>query len=528
MYDQTLSWLDYLVILISLLVSLSVGAYFAKKQTSTNNYYAAGGNIPSWAVGMSILATLISSVTFLAYPGAGFAGNWILLVQGIMVVAVLVFLVWFVVPLYRKVIGISAYEYFEKRFGFFARIYSSLSFALTHFSKMGTVFFLMGLAIASMTGFNSYLVVWIIGFVVIYITLKGGIEAVIWLDVIQGFMLIFGGLLCATVIFLSVEGGPSTIFNIAFENNKIDFAPYDWDFTKLTFIVMVLNGIFYGIQKYGTDQTIVQRYLTARSEKGAVRAALMGVVLSLPVWALFMFIGTALFSYYETMPGVLPADINSDAVFPYFIMTQLPAGVTGLILSALIAAAISSLDSDLNCLSAIAVEDYYIRIKKNTDDQQRLKFGKLIVVVSGLAALVIASIYVYTGSEGVLGIVFGLYAIFSGGIAGIFLLGIFSRRANKQGLNIAIATCILFTAYAVLTSLKIDGVPLIDLGDLNFTHHSYMLGVYTHLIILVVGYVSSLFFKTEPVHEDLTIYAWYDKVKDNRNEKRNNKLNNKK
>jgi len=528
MYDQTLSWLDYFVILISLLVSLYVGVYFSKKQTTTNNYYAAGGNIPSWAVGMSILATLISSVTFLAYPGAGFAGNWILLIQGVMVVVVLLFLVWFVVPLYRKVIGISAYEYFEKRFGFFARLYSSLSFALTHFSKMGTVFFLMGLAIASMTGFNSYIVIWIIGLLVIYITLKGGIEAVIWLDVIQGFMLIFGGLLCITVIFLTVEGGPSTILDIAFENNKIDFSPYEWDFTKLTFIVMVLNGIFYGIQKYGTDQTIVQRYLTARSEKGALRAALIGVVLSLPVWALFMFIGTALYSYYQAVPGVLPADINSDAVFPYFIMTQLPVGVTGLILSSLIAAAISSLDSDLNCLSAIAVEDYYIRIKKKSTDEQKLKFGKLIVIVSGIASLLIASIYVYTGSEGILGIIFALYAIFSGGIAGIFLLGILTRRANKQGLYIAIGVCVLFTTYAVLTSLKLNGSPLLDLGNLNFTHHKYMLGVYTHIIILVVGYLASLFFKTEPVHEDLTIYAWYDKVKLNRSNRQNNKLNEKK
>ncbi|MDX1701064.1 MAG: sodium:solute symporter, partial [Melioribacteraceae bacterium] len=376
MYDQTLHIVDYLVIAISLLVSLYVGVYFSKRQISTNNYFAAGGSIPSWAVGMSILATLISSITFLAYPGEGFKSNWILLVQGIMVVVVLVGLVWFVVPLYRKVIGISAYEYFEKRFSFFARLYSSVAFALTHFSKMGTVIFLMGLALSSMTGVNTYLLIWVIGIAVIFITVKGGIEAVIWLDVIQGFMLIFGGLLVLSILLFGVEGGPSAIINHAMDNDKISFAPYVWDFTKLTFIVMVFNGIFYGIQKYGTDQTIVQRYLTAKSEKGAVKAALMGVVLSLPVWALFMFIGTALFSYYNLSEATLPANIKPDEVFPYFIMTELPIGLTGLILSALIAAAISSLDSDLNCLSAIAVEDYYIRFKKDRTDQQKLRFGK--------------------------------------------------------------------------------------------------------------------------------------------------------
>jgi SSS family solute:Na+ symporter len=432
-----------------------------------------------------------------------------------MIVIVLSGLVWIVVPLYRKVIGISAYEYFEKRFGVFARFYSSFAFSLTHFSKMGTVFFLMGLALTSMTGVNTYLIIWIIGFAVIFITLKGGIEAVIWLDVIQGFMLIAGGILTLSVIFIMVEGGPMAIFRVALENNKISFAPYEWDFVKLTFIVMVFNGIFYGIQKYGTDQTIVQRYLTAKSDKGAVKAALMGVWLSLPVWTLFMFVGTALFAYYQISMDVLPPNIKPDEVFPYFIITKLPAGVVGLILSALIAAAVSSLDSDMNCLSAVGVEDYYKRFKPNSTDQQQLRAGKFFVVLSGFAALIVATLYVQVGGKGVLGIVFGLYAIFSGGIVGIFLLGLLTKRANAPGVNIGIVASILFTAYAVLTSMKIGDSFILDLGDWNFTHHKYMLGVYTHLIVLVVGYVASLFFKSEHPEENLTYHRWISKIQIN-------------
>jgi SSS family solute:Na+ symporter len=509
MYDQTLHWLDYIVIIISLLISLYIGAYFSKRQTSTKNYYAASGSIPSWAVGLSILATLISSVTFLAYPGEGFSDNWLLLVQGIMVVVVLLGLVWFVVPLYRKVIGISAYEYFEKRFGFFARLYSSLAFAFAHGAKMGTVFFLMGLALSSIIGIDTYVIIWVVGLVVIYITLKGGIEGVIWLDVIQGFMLIGGGLLSLGIIFFSVEGGIGEVFRVAFDYDKISFAPYDWDFTKLTFIVLVINGVFYGIQKYGTDQTIVQRYLTAKSEKGAVRAALTGVLLSLPVWTLFMFIGTALFVYYQATPESLPADIAPDAVFPYFILTQIPIGLTGFIIAALMAASISSLDSDLNCLSAIAVEDYYIRLRKNATDEEKLRFGKKVIIIAGFVSLLAASTYVYLGSEGILGIVFGLYAIFSGGIAGIFILGIFTKRTNRQGLNTGIVACIIFTAWAVLTSTKFGDSALLDLGSFNFTHHEYMLGVYSHLIVIIVGYFTSYFFPRSEVHEDLTIHAWW-------------------
>lgn len=513
MYDQTLHWLDYVVIVISLLVSLYIGAYFAKRQTSTKNYYAASGTIPSWAVGLSILATLISSVTFLAYPGQGFSSNWLLLVQGIMVVIVLLGLVWFVVPLYRKAIGISAYEYFEKRFGFWARLYSSLAFAFAHGAKMGTVFFLMGLALSSIIGIDTYIIIWVVGLIVIFITLKGGIEGVIWLDVIQGFMLIGGGFLALIIIFSTVDGGIAEVFSVAFEHDKISFAPYDWDFTKLTFIVLVVNGVFYGIQKYGTDQTIVQRYLTAKSEKGAVRAALTGVLLSLPVWTLFMFIGTALFVYYQATPESLPSDIAPDAIFPYFILTQIPIGLTGFIIAALMAASISSLDSDLNCLSAIAVEDYYVRFKKNATDAEKLKFGKRVIIVAGFISLLTASTYVYLGSEGILEIVFGLYAIFSGGIAGIFILGIFTKRTNKQGLYTGIIACIIFTAWAVLTSTDFDSGALLDLGDWNFTHHEYMMGVYSHLIVIIVGYFSSFFYPNSEVHEDLTIHAWWKNLR---------------
>ncbi len=502
---------DYLIIIATLVVSLWIGFKFSKKQVDTSQYFKAGGSIPSWAIGMSILATLISSITFLAYPGEGFSTNWIRLVQGLMVPIVLLLMIGFIVPLYRKVINLSAYEYFEQRFGFFARLYSSLGFILVHFSKMGTVFYLLALALSSMMGIPTTTVIWFLGLAVILLTLLGGIEAVIWLDVIQGFLLIIGGLITLGILLFSVPGGPGAVWNVAVENGRVGFGPYDMDFVNLTFIVMALNGVFYAIQKYGTDQTIVQRYLAAKSDKEAIKASLIGVLLSVPVWALFMFIGTALFAYYQLSPDALPEGMKSDAVFPHFIMTKMPVGLVGLILSALIAAAISSLDSDLNCLSAIGVEDYYKRFRPDSTEAQQLRMGRIFVVISGLLAIFVANLYVSAGNKGVLGIIFTLYAIFSGGIVGIFLLGLFSRRANKQGLYIGIAACVLYTAYALLTSTPI-GIDnkrlLLDLGDWNFKHHKYMLGVYSHIVLFVVGYLASLLFKGKPIDENLTYYGW--------------------
>jgi SSS family solute:Na+ symporter len=502
-------WIDVVIVIISVLFTLGAGFYFARRQKSSDQYFSGSKTIPAWAIGISIFATLISSVTFLAYPAAAYKSNWILLVQGLMVPIVLVGLIWVIIPLFRKVIRLSTYEYFERRFGVFARMYSSIAFILTHFSKMGTVLYLVSLALATLTGLEVTTYILMLSVVIILLTLLGGIEAVIWMDVIQGFLLIGGGLLCAGILLFNYEGGPGQMLGEAVTMKKIDFGPYNFSFTELTFWVLVINGAFYALQKYGTDQTIVQRYLAAKNDKDAKKAAYIGVLASVPVWALFMLVGSLLFVFYNTGGAVLPEGMKADQVFTYFIGSELPVGAVGLVLAALIAAAVSSLDSDMNCLAAIGVEDFYQRFKPNCTDKDRLVMGRLLVLFSGISMSIVALLYAAWDGEGVLGVVFELYAIFSAGIVGIFLLGLFSKRANKQGLHIGIAACIAFTAYAVLTSTKINGSVILDLGNYNFPHHKYMLGVYSHLIVLIVGYFASFLFKSEKVKDELTIYGYF-------------------
>lgn len=515
MTNPTLSVIDYAIIVTVLIINLYFGLRYAKNQNTTQTYFAAKGRVPAWAIGMSLLATLISSVTFLGYPSEGYSNNWILLVQGLLVPVILLGTIWFIVPLYRKVIGLSTYEYFEKRFGPFARYYSSIAFVLRQFSSMGTVFFLLSVALTNMTGGNTFYIIVVVGLIIIAVNLLGGIEAVIWLDVFQGFMLFASGILCVLVIIFSVKGGLPEVLNTASANGRTGFGPYDLDFSRLTFIVMVINGMFYAIQKYGTDQTVVQRYLTAKTDKAAIKASILGISLTVPVWALFMFIGTALFVYYRQNP--LPTGMRPDAVFPYFIMTRFPTGVIGFILAAMISAAICSLSADLNSLAAVGLEDFYKKFRPECADKEYLRISKIIVVLSGLIAIGIGGIYLNAGNEGVLGIVFTLYAIFSGGIVGIFLLGIFSARANQQGVNIAIVVCILFTAYAFLTSTQIgygaNKKLLLDMGNYNFTHHKLMLGVYSHLVVIGVGYVASLFFPKPDLDANLLYSGWRNSIR---------------
>lgn len=501
--------IDYFIILVVLGITLWLGFRFANRQKTTENYFLSKGNFPAWALGLSLLSTLISSVTFLGYPAQGYTSNWILLVQGLMVPVVLLGTIWFIVPLFRKVIGLSTYEYFEKRFGGFARYYSSSSFIIRQFAGMGTVLFLIAVAIHEMTNISPYIILAVVGLVLVLVNLKGGMQAVIWLDVFQGFMLFASGIICLGVLLFNIKGGVPEAIKIATENNRTGFGPYDIDFTRLTLIVMIINGAFYAIQKYGTDQTVVQRYLTAKTDKAAEKASLLGISLTVPIWTIFMLIGTALFVFYKQ--NALPEGTNAAAVFPYFIMTQLPTGVIGFIVAALISAAICSLSADLNSLAAVGIQDYYKKLRPNKTDQQYLRMSKTYVVVSGLISIGIGALYLMTGNEGVLGVIFTIYAIFSGGIVGIFLLGLFSARANRQGVNIGVITCILFTAWAFLTSTPVgikEPKLLLDLGNFNFTHHKLMLGVYSHLVVIVVGYVASLFYPKPELEPNLLYSSW--------------------
>ncbi|GAB3018390.1 sodium:solute symporter [Niabella terrae] len=506
-----LHFVDIAIIVLVLGLTVFMGFRFSKKQTSTQSFFLSKGNIPSWALGLSLLATLISSVTFLGYPAQGYTSNWILLVQGLMVPVVLLGCIWFIVPLFRKAIGLSTYEYFEKRFGSFARYYSSLSFVIRQFAGMGTVLFLIAIAIREMIHINPFLVLLVVGLILIIVNLKGGIQAVIWLDVFQGFMLFFSGIVCLVVLLTSIKGGLPEAIRVATENNRTGFGPYDFSFSHLTLVVMIVNGAFYAIQKYATDQTVVQRYLTAKTDKDAIKASFLGISLTVPIWAMFMLIGTLLFVYYK-QTGI-PADLKAEAVFPHFIMTALPPGVIGFIIAALLSAAICSLSADLNSLAAVGVEDYYKKLVRGKSDRQYLMASKLLVILSGAVSIGIGALYILAGDEGVLGIIFTIYAIFSGGIVGVFLLGLFSARTNRQGINIGIIACILFTAYAFLTSTPIglkEPKLLLDLGDYNFKHDKLMLGVYSHLVVILVGYIASLFFP-RPVLEPNLLYSNWKK-----------------
>jgi SSS family solute:Na+ symporter len=505
-------WLDCVILVLYLVAMFCVAMHFRRRQKDTTRYFTAGGSLPAWAVGISLMSTIIGSVTFLAYPGQGYSGTWILLVQGLMVPIVVLIILWFIVPCYRRFIRISTYEYFERRFGYAARLYSSLAFLVAALSKMAFGVYLTATGINFIFHLNPFYVLGLVGLVATAATLVGGIEAVIWTEVIQGLVLICGGLLCASVLLFRPTGNPADVIHLAAQANKMTLGPFALSFTQVTFWVMSANGLCYALQKYGTDQTVVQRFLAARSDRDAIKASILGALLCVPVWTLFMFIGTCLWAFYQLTPARLAAGIKPDHVLPYFIATQLPAGAIGLVMAALLSATLATLQSDLNGISAIVVEDYYHRLRPRSSDRQRLLVGRCVVALAGATAVAIASLYAAFGEKNVLALIFNVYAIFSGGIAGLFLLGFATTRANRRGVNVGIIACILFTAWAFLTSnsITVGGVPrkLLDLGRYNYTQPDLMLGVYSHIVLFSVGYVASFFFGRDQNVRELTIVGW--------------------
>lgn len=503
-------WLDLLVIVAYMAALSLVGIRFSRRQTSTERYFVAKRSIPGWAMSLSLLATLISSVTFIAYPGSAYASDWSNLVPGLTVTAVLLLTVTVIIPFFRHHVGMSAYEYFGKRFGYGARVYSSVGYALGHFSKMGFVFYLLALTITSMTGWQTERVILAVGMITVGYTLIGGIEAVIWADVIQGCALWVGIIVCLGYLFFLPAGGPSAIWHVALASHKISLGSTAPDLQKPTILVLALYGFFYYLQRYTADQTVVQRYLVAKSDKAAMRGIVAGSLLCIPVWSLFMFIGTLCWAFYRTTGEKLPAYITkSDQVFPYFVTTHLPPGVAGLFMAALFGAAMANLSSDFNSLAAVGVEDYYRIFRPQATDRQRLKVGKIIVAICGTLCIVVATVLAQTNGSA-LSLWYTVSAIVSGGLVGLFLLAFLTQRASRKSAYAGIAASLIFTAWATLTS---DGGKLWNLAPYNFPYNTLMIGVGGHLLVFGGGYLASFVF---PNHNEesrrLTLWGWLKRV----------------
>ena len=281
---NTLHFFDYLVIVLYLGGILTLGFSFSKRQKSLKDYFIADRRIPGWAMGIALLATLVSNMTFLANPGVAFGGDWRQFFNSLMTLIVIFPIALIVIPIYRNIVGMSLYEFFETRFGSPVRIYGAVAFMFYYLARMSVIFYVLALAINTMTGWPLYYLILVIGVVTILFTFMGGMEAVMWTDVVQGILLISGGLICLGIALLSAPGGPSQVIEVAAKARKFHLGEMSWSLRRDSILVMALYGLYQHFHNFGTDQTQVQRYLTARSTRQASQGALISGIACVPVW----------------------------------------------------------------------------------------------------------------------------------------------------------------------------------------------------------------------------------------------------
>ena len=457
------------------------GCSFFNKKLSSDEFTSAGRSLPGWVVGMSIFATYVSSISYLGYPGNAYSSNWNAFVFSLSIPIASYFAAKYFVPFYRNQGSVSAYSFLEERFGTWARLYASACYLLTQIARMGSILFLLALPMNLLMGWNIQLVIIFTSIAIIVYSMLGGIKAVIWTEAIQGFILIGGALICLIVLLFSMPEGPTQTFEMAISDHKFDLGSFSADLSTSTFWVCLIYGIFTNLQNYGIDQNYVQRYHTAKNEKEAKFSALFGGYLFIPVSAIFFLIGTALYTYYQVFPELLPAEgIKADYVFPLFIVNQLPTGLTGLLIASIFAAGMSTVATSVTSSSTIILTDYYQRIRKQTSDRERLWVLKVASLVIGVLGILIALALVNVDS--ILDAWWKLSSIFSGGMLGLFLLGYLAKKAK----NIDAAIGVICGAIVIAWISADQWLGLPESGI-----HEYLAIVLGTLIIFLVGFLSA-------------------------------------
>jgi SSS family solute:Na+ symporter len=302
--------IDWLIIAGYFVFVVWLGSRFRKRQTSSDRYFLGNRRLPGWAVGMSIFATIISSWAFLGLPGKSFKTDMQYLITIALIPITVLIATFFLIPLFRQKIRLSAYEYLERRFGLFARFYGDILFIAGHFFKMSMVLYLMCLALEGVTGWHVLILIVIVGLATATYTFFGGIEGVVWTDVTQGFLLLGGGVLSLCFLLFNAPAGPAEVLTVAHEAGKFKLALLDFSWDKVSVYVLLCFGLNHYMTKYGTDQTVVQRYLLAPSSKQASRALWISILLLGVVWVLFMMVGVLLWVFYEMQPGLLPDTVR--------------------------------------------------------------------------------------------------------------------------------------------------------------------------------------------------------------------------
>ncbi len=442
------------IILVAYLVGVTLfgcSFYFRKSAKGASGFVAGGGRVPSWAIGLSIFATLVSSISFLALPAKAFATNWNAFVLSLTVPFMALVAAFVFVPLYRSLGSVSAYAFLEKRFGPWARMYGSACFLVMQTVRSGVILYLLAILLNTLFGWSVPAIILVVGLTTCVYSMLGGVLAVIWTDAVQSLVLMAGTLLCIGVLLFTMPDGISAAATRIWSEGKVSLGSFSLaDWSTETFWVTFIYAVFINMQNFGVDQSFTQRYISAKNVRDAFKSVCLGSFLYVPVTLCFVAIGTLLWAYYTGRPDSLPAEIAAvkDSVFPYFIVHSLPVGVTGLLVAAIVAAAMSTVSSTLNSGATVIMEDWYRRyMRRDAPDRSCVAVLRASTVTLGIASVAVA--FAVIGVESALSTWWMLQSVLSGGMLGLFLLGCASKRTTSPQAVIATLVGVATVAWVV-------------------------------------------------------------------------------
>jgi len=491
-------FLDYSIIASYLAVLAGISYYFSRKKTTKDDYLRGGQRIPFWAAGISVMATQVSAIGFMSIPAKAYATNWAYFAGVFTWFLVVPVVTWAFIPFFRKLDVTSAYEYLEKRFNETTRLFAGVIYCFYQIGRMGLVIYLPAVALSAVAPIDTFTCVLIMGVLSTLYTVVGGIEAVIWIEVLQAALLLGGAIICVFLAINGTEGGLGEFVRVATENQKFSLGDFNLDFASSALGVILIGNIFNRLGNLISDQAIVQRYMTTKSLKDAKKSLWTDVAVSIP-WAIVIYLlGTSLYVFYKSNPGMLNPATTTDGILPQFIAQQAPPGLSGLIIAAIFAASMATIESHIHSLATIFTTDFYIRFRKNATEKMQLRFARVSTALLGVVATIIALLLLTIDIKSILDIFTEMTGLFIGAAAGLFLLGIFTRRTNSTGALIgAVLSSVILYFVQTQTQISFWLYSAIGFGS-----------------CFVTGYLSSFLFPGKKETQGLTIFTVHQQVKE--------------
>lgn len=447
---QGFTWVDTTVLVLYLLGVLLAGLYFSNKEFQGKDYFKGDGTIPWYVTSVSIFATLLSPISFLAIPGLSYKGTWIFWWAQIGMLIAIPLTIKYFLPVYSKLQIDTAYHYLEKRFcSKELRVLGALAFILFQVGRMSIIMYLPSIALSTLTGINVDLLIVVMGIIAIIYSYTGGLKAVLYTDFIQGVVLIVGILLTFIVMTSNLSGGFGDIINSLTSGHKFLAPNEPWlspDILSTSVFIVLVGGGLTTFASYVSSQDIVQRFTTTTDIKQLNKMTIGNGVLSIFAATLFFLVGTGLYDFYHQHPELL-VHLQQDLVFASYITYELPQGLTGILLAAIYAAAQSTLSTGINSVATSWVLDIQPLFTKDSSNKQTTKLAQYISLGIGLLAIIISVIMAHSDIKSAY-VWFNSFAgLALGALAGVFVLGAFSKSANAMGAFIGFVVSTVLVIY---------------------------------------------------------------------------------